>query len=125
MMKQQAATTKQRVRGVPFKPGVSGNPLGRRVVGLRFKEAFDGFAEGLGGVEKMTRFQSEMLARAVRMWLRAERTRDVRTQLSLTRCATRLLAAAQSGKADPRGKKPTPPPDEFRLQPFFPTEGSL
>lgn len=110
-MKQQASASEQkrRVYGRPFKPGQSGNLLGRRITSVRFRELFDGFASSYGGPQALSPFQSEMLARAVRMWLRGERSRDVDTQIRLTHLATRLLAAVQHGGANPRRKPPQTP----------------
>ena len=102
---QQVAPTR-RVRGRPFPPGVSGNPLGRRVKSQRFVELYDGLAEPYGGPERLTTFQRVMLAQAVRLLMRAERTRDADMAVRLTNAGCRALAAVQSG---PNPRKPVPP----------------
>jgi hypothetical protein len=102
----------QRIAGTdsnkPHKPGqfpkgVSGNPLGGRVLRARAERLYDEIAAEMG---TMSAVERAMLAQATNFLARAQSAKDPRKAVPLFNAGIRALASIRNGLEPSRGGKP-------------------
>jgi len=98
MNQQRAATQHKRIIGRPFPPGVSGNPLGRRLLGKRAQQLADEMSRDFGGFDALTGVQKVMMRRAATLLAKSETANDPDAQVRLTNCAVRVLGNLRNGR---------------------------
>jgi hypothetical protein len=98
---QQHDNQQRKLRGKPFAPGVSGNPLGpHAVVKERVAELVAAMAADLG---ELTGIDAVVLQQAARLLVRAERTKNPDIAVRASSVAQRMLASL-SKKRSKRGR---------------------
>ena len=100
-MQQPATAPEQRsgLRGRPFPPGTSGNPLGARIVNQRAAELFAVMAGDFGPLSAV---DEVLLRQACRLLARSERLKDPDNSIRMSGEARRLLEALRRHAA-PKG----------------------
>jgi hypothetical protein len=108
-MDQQATTGQQQVgqrnkpRGRPFPPGVSGNPLGPHAVVKERVEALVG--QWVADFPELTAIERSLLQQAAQLLVRAERIKDHDVAVRASNSAARLLASLRKKRSKP-GRPP-------------------
>ena len=83
------------VRGRPWKPGQTGNPLGGAVIAKRITELFDSMRTDFADLSAV---EVALLWQAARLMWRSERCKDGNTAVRLTNSASRLLTNLRNTK---------------------------
>ena len=97
-MKQAISASKHRVIGRPFPPGVSGNPLGRRLLSKRAQQLADEMSADFGGFHMLTGVQQVMMRRAATLFAKSETANNPDDAVRLTNCACRVLGNLRNGR---------------------------
>jgi hypothetical protein len=88
--KQRSAAPDKRTVGRPFLPGVSGNPLCRRLLSKRAQQLADEMSADFGGFDKLRGVQQVMMRRAATLFARSETANNPDDAVRLTNCACRV-----------------------------------